>query len=197
MKADPLKYERRRLSFNWLRSGCTSCGKRSCLGHRRGCVFNFKASVAAATLTTAQKAAALGYAQVIEAEMLFEVVQTHDSLGAIVEIRDNASDLAPFVSRDSVYKYILGTLDAAINSLNAGGASFPFTLHSGYAGFNTPTTHARYAQAIKAKVAAHYATAGGGATAWQSSLTALNEKDLPLLFLNHWLPNAEHPILHS
>lgn len=138
-------------------------------------VFNFKASVAAsASISTAQKSAALGFARTIEALMLFDVVQTHDSLGAIVEIRENASDLAPFVSRDSVYKYILGTLDQALANLAAGGTAFPFTLHSGYTGFNTPTTFARFAQGVKGKVAAHYATAGGGTAAWATSLTAIN-----------------------
>ena len=137
-------------------------------------VFNFKSAIAATAFPATQKSAALGFAQVIEALMLFDVVQTRDSLGAVVQIRENATDLAPFVSRDSVYKHILGTLDAAIGNLNAGATAFPFTLHSGFAGFNTPATHARYAQAIKAKVAAHYATAGGGAAAWQTSLSALN-----------------------
>ncbi len=141
-------------------------------------VFNFKNTVAAAQLTAAQKSASLGFAQTIEAMMLFEVVQTHDSLGAIVEIRENATDLAPFVSRDSVYKYVLNTLDAATNNLNAGGAAFPFVLHSGFAGFNTPATFAKFTQAMKAKAAAHYATAGGGAAAWQTSLTALNNSFL-------------------
>lgn len=141
-------------------------------------VFNFKKTVAAATLTPAQKSASLGFAQTIEAMMLFEIVQTHDSLGAIVEIRENATDLAPFVSRDSTYKYILATLDAATTNLNAGGAAFPFTLHSGFAGFNTPATFAKFTQAMKAKAAAHYATAGGGAAAWQASLTALGNSFL-------------------
>ena len=40
--------------------------------------------------------------------------------------------------RDSAYKYILNTLDDANTSLLAGGTAFPFTLHSGFAGFNTP-----------------------------------------------------------
>ncbi len=137
-------------------------------------VFNFKKTVTVAALTAAQKSAALGFAQTIEAMMLFEIVQTHDSLGAIVEIREDATDLAPFVSRDSVYKYVLNTLDQSVTNLAAGGASFPFTFHNGFAGFNTPATFARFTQAMKAKAAAHYATSGGGAAAWQTSLTALN-----------------------
>jgi hypothetical protein len=137
-------------------------------------VFNFKNSVAGiATLSSAQKAAATGLAQTVEALMLLEIVQTHDTLGAIVEIKENPTDLAPFVTRDSVYKYILNTLDAASASLAAGGSAFPFALPPGYAGFNTPTTFNQFNRALKAKAAANYATAGGGTTAWQAALTAL------------------------
>jgi len=42
-------------------------------------------------------------------------------LGAITEIREQPSELAPFVTRDSVYKFILGTFDAAATSLASGG----------------------------------------------------------------------------
>ena len=137
-------------------------------------VFNFKNTVNASSLVTAQKAAALGFGQTIEALMLFDIIQTHDTLGAIVQIRQNATDLAPFVSRDSVYKYILGTLDGAITNLGNGGAAFPFTMHAGYTGFNTPATFVRFTQAVKGKVAAHYASSTGTASAWTTSLTALN-----------------------
>src|SRR6185436_16931497 len=123
-------------------------------------IFNFKKTVdASGTLTAAQKSAALGFAQTIEALMLFEIVQTHDSLGGLTEIKENAFELAPFVSRDSMYKFVLNTLDASATNLAAGGATFPFTLGPGFAGFNTPTTYALFTQALKAKAAAHYATA--------------------------------------
>lgn len=142
-------------------------------------IFNFKKTVnTAPTLTTAQKSAALGFAQTLEAMMLFDIVQTHDTLGAIVEIKDDASSLAPFVSRDSVYKYILNTLDAGSTNLAAGGSAFPFTMNSGFTGFNTPATFSQFNRAMKAKAAAHYATAGGGATAWAASLTALGSSFL-------------------
>jgi hypothetical protein len=142
-------------------------------------VFNFKKTVdATSTLSAAQKSAAIGFAQTIEALMLFEIVQTHDSLGGITEIKESAFDLAPFVSRDSVYKYVLNTLDAAATNLGNGGAAFPFTLAPGFNGFTTPTTFAQFTQALKGKAAAHYATAGGGATAWQASLTALGKSFL-------------------
>jgi hypothetical protein len=137
-------------------------------------IFNFKNTIAAnGLLTTAQKAASLGMAQTFEAMMLFEIVQTHDTLGAIVEIKAQAADLAPFVSRDSVYKYILNTLDAASTNLLAGGAAFPFTLPTGFAGFNTPATFNTFNRAMKAKAAAHYATSGGGAAQWAVAATAM------------------------
>ena len=138
-------------------------------------IFNLKNSVAAsASLTAAQKSAALGFAQTLEGLELFAVVATRDSLGGVVEIKQNASDLAAFVSRDSLYKYILNTLDAGNTALAAGGAALPFALHAGFAGFTTPTDFAKFNRALAGKVAAYYATAGGGTAAWQRSLTALS-----------------------
>jgi starch-binding outer membrane protein, SusD/RagB family len=138
-------------------------------------IFNYKKTITAhPTLTVAQKAASLGFAQTIEALMLFDIVQTHDSLGSVVEIKDDPTALSPFVSRDSTYKYILNTLDAASTNLVAGGTAFPFTFNTGFAGFNTPTTFNTFVKAMKGKVAAHYATSGGGATQWAVALTALN-----------------------
>jgi hypothetical protein len=137
-------------------------------------LYNFKNTVtAAANLTTAQKAAALGFAQTLEAQMLLEIVQTHDTLGGITEILPDPAAIAPFVSRDSMYKYILNTLDAAATSLSSGGSAFPFTFAPGFAGFNTPATFTQFNRALKARAAANYATSGGGAAAWQTTLTAL------------------------
>lgn len=137
-------------------------------------IFNFKNTVNASnSLTAAQKGAAIGVAQTLEALQLLQVIATHDSLGAIVEVKSNPSDLAPFVSRDSVYKYMMGTLDAAYTGLQAGGSAFPFTLPPGFTGFNTPATFAKFNRALKAKVAAYYATVGGGQAAWQAALQAL------------------------
>src|SRR5689334_6870002 len=43
-------------------------------------IANFKSAVAKLTLSTAQKSAALGFAETFEAYMLFEIVQSHDTL---------------------------------------------------------------------------------------------------------------------
>jgi hypothetical protein len=137
-------------------------------------VYNFEAIVNGnTTLTAAGKAAALGFAQTIKGAVLLDIVGTKDTLGGITEIKANATDLAPFVSRDSMYKFILNTLDAGAANLANGGAAFPFTMSNGYAGFNTPSTHLQFNRALKARAASWYATAGGGAAAWQAALTAL------------------------
>ena len=140
-------------------------------------IYNFKKTINSSTvLSTAGKSAALGFAQTFEGMMLLDIAQTRDTLGGVVEIRDNAADLAPFVSRDSLYKYILNTLDAGASALASGGASFPFTLPPGFTSngvFNTPTGFAQFNRALKARAAANYATAGGGTAAWQAVLTAL------------------------
>ena len=144
-------------------------------------IFNFKNTIGASTaLSTSQKSAALGFAETIEAQMLLELLQTRDTLGVIVEVRENPFELLPFVSRDSGYKYVLNTLDDAASKLAAGGATFPFNLSSGYgtgiagANFTTPTGFALFNRAIKARASANYATAGGGSGAWQAALAALS-----------------------
>ena len=138
-------------------------------------IFNLKNSVAAsATLSAAQKSAATGFAKTLEGLELLAVAASRDTLGGVTEIKQNASDIAAFVSRDSLYKYILATLDEGNAALTAGGGAFPFTLHSGFAGLNTPSTFARFNRAIAGKAAAYYATSGGGTAAWQRSLAALS-----------------------
>ena len=141
-------------------------------------IANFKSAVAKLTLSTAQKSAALGFAETFEAYMLFEIVQSHDTLGGITQINADPKALAPFVSRDSLYKYITNTLSDAAAKLAAGGTAFPFTLPPGFTGFNTPSTYATFTQALLAKAEAHYATAGGGTAAWNAALTALQSSFL-------------------
>lgn len=136
-------------------------------------VFNFKQTIEASSLSAEEKRAALGFAKTIEGMELLTVISTRDSIGAVVQINQNATDLAPFVSRDSTYKYILNTLDEAAADLAAGGTRFPFSLHSGYAGFNTPATYRQFNRAIAARAAAYYATAEGGAAAWTRARQAL------------------------
>lgn len=136
--------------------------------------FNFKNTVAGSTLTAEQKRAALGFAKTIEGIELLTVVATRDTIGAVVQINKEATDLAAFVSRDSVYRFLQNVLDEAAADLSAGGAAFPFSLNSGFTGFNTPATFRQFNRAMAARAAAYHATAGGGAAAWTRARTALD-----------------------
>lgn len=136
-------------------------------------LFNFKNAIATSSLADSAKAGALGIAQTFDAMMIFELVQSHDSLGGITEIKTDATQIAPFVSRDSMYKFVLGSLDQAITNLGKAGSGFAFTLPPGFTGFNQPATFTKFAQAMKAKAEVYYATLGGGSAAWQAALTAL------------------------
>lgn len=143
-------------------------------------IFNFKNTVnATSSLVAQQKSAALGIAETFEAMMVLEILETRDTLGVITEITPNPFDLAPFVARDSGYKFVLNTLDDASAKLLAGGSAFPFTLPPGFGSavagqnFNTPASFNQFNRALKARAAVEYATVGGGAAAWQAALQAL------------------------
>jgi hypothetical protein len=137
-------------------------------------IYNFKNAISAnASLTAQQKSAALGFAKTLEGAQLLGIIITSDTLGLITQILDDPTQPAPFVSRDSAYKYILASFDAAKAALAGGGSAFPFTLHSGFTGFTTPATFMLLTNALEARAAADYATSGGGAAAWAKAQTAL------------------------
>lgn len=138
-------------------------------------IFNFKNTVNGSTaLSATQKSAAQGFAKTFEAMELLSVISTRDSLGLVIDQNVDATVLAPFVTRDSAYKYILAQLNSGATDLAAGGTAFPFTLHTGFTGFNTPATFLLFNKALTARAEAYYATAGGGTAAWQRSIAALN-----------------------
>ncbi len=147
-------------------------------------LFNLREGVAAATdrLTPAQVKAANGFAGTMEGiEYLYIVLQRHDN-GGPVAIESDPKVLQPFVSRDSIYNVAASRLDEAYADLQAGGAAFPFNLHSGFSEngtFNTPSTFAQYNRAFKARVEVSRASlrnpvcGASGITCYQSALAAL------------------------
>jgi hypothetical protein len=146
-------------------------------------IFNFKSTVQlSTTLDDAQKSAAMGFAETLEAYALEFLIEGRGNYGAPVEIMEDPRELAPFVSRDSVYDYIKGTLDQAKADLEAGGGAFPFTLTSGFDGFDTPATFLELNRALAARIDAERASlgvAGCGAAlspdCYQTALQELNE----------------------
>src|SRR5256885_17013457 len=86
------------------------------------------------------------------------IIDTRDTLGAPVHVtHDFSAGPAGFVSRDSVYRFIVGLLDSAVTNLAAGGSVFPFAFPAGFSGFTTPTTFVKFNRALKARVEAYRA----------------------------------------
>jgi hypothetical protein len=145
-------------------------------------LFNFRATVAAASLSDARKSAANGFAGTYEAYTLMMVIAQRHDYGAVVEIVEDPKSPQPFVSRDSVQNWVAARLEASYAQLTAGGAAFPFSLHAGFntnGNFSTPATFARYNRALKARIDVWRASlknpacGANGVTCYQSALAAL------------------------
>mgnify|MGYP002777089291 CR=1 FL=1 len=126
-------------------------------------------------LTDAEKNAVRGYANTLRALDLFYVVATRDTLGAPTAVDVETNRAQPFVSRDSVYRFISATLDQAATQLAAGGTAFPFTLHAGFAGFTTPATFRQFNRALAARVLVYRGTLGCGNPCYTQALAAIGE----------------------
>jgi hypothetical protein len=140
------------------------------------------AGTTAGLFSAAQGSAANGFAHTMEALQLLYLVNTRHDLGIPVDVYDDATQLAPFVSRDSALAYITGRLEQGKTELLAGGTTFPFTLHAGYAGFTTPANYLRVNRAIAARVYAYRASLGASGcgaakspACYNLALTALTE----------------------
>jgi starch-binding outer membrane protein, SusD/RagB family len=150
--------------------------------------FDFVAvvdSLPAGALTAQQRSAAKGFAHTIEAYELSILISSRDSLGIPVEITADPQALAPFVSRDSAYNYIIARLDLAKTELQAGGSAFPFRLNAGFNGLNTPATFLRFNRGLAARINAYRASLGvsgcgapRSAPCYAAALTNLSESFL-------------------
>lgn len=125
-------------------------------------------------LTAGQKSAVAGFAKTFRALELLYTIVSRDTLGAPTDIPADPNSPAPFVSRDAVYTFISATLDEAATDLQAGGTSFPFALHSGFAGFDAPATFLQFNRAIAARVFAYRGSLlPACATCYTQALTAV------------------------
>ncbi len=142
-------------------------------------------SAAAGTFTDAQKNAGLGFSHTQDALAQSFIIAGRYNIGAPVAIDADPAVLTPFVSRDSVYRFIVSQLDLGKTELSAGGAAFPFTLHAGYVGFTTPVNFLKYNRALAARINAYRASIGASgcgaaksAACYQTVLTNLSESFL-------------------
>jgi hypothetical protein len=132
----------------------------------------------ASNLSAAQKSAVAGWARTWYALNIINLVQSRDSIGTPVDIPETPSTPSPFVSRDSAYKRAIAILDEAKTNLLAGGTSFPFVMHSGFAGFDTPASFLRFNRALAAKANVIRGSTGCGNPCYTAAITNLSESFL-------------------
>jgi len=109
--------------------------------------------VVGAALTDAQKEGIRGFAKTMMAYDFHGVIRTHDLTGAPIAVDGlRSAPPAAIATKAEVYANIVRLLDEANVHLQNAGPSFTFALSSGFAGFNTPTTFARFNRALKARV---------------------------------------------
>lgn len=128
-----------------------------------------------ALTTDAERQAVRGFANTVKAYQLLLVwVQQYDN-GIRIDVA-NPDALGPFVGEgnsNAALQAIAQILDEGNTQLNAGGSAFPFTLTSGFAGFDTPAGFAKINRALAARVQVYLGN-------WDAALTALNGSFLDL-----------------
>ena len=122
-----------------------------------------------AEYTAPQKEAIRGFVKTIMAIELLTQIRIRDTVGIMVDISaDPAAPLGAIVGKDAALAKIASLFDEAKTHLAAGGAAFPFALHSGFTGFNTPATFLLFNRAMKARTEVYRKQ-------WALALTAISE----------------------
>jgi len=128
-------------------------------------------------ITAQEKQGGLGVLNTFLALELLHVVEARGDIGGVVDMTDDANAVLPFVSRDSMYKWITAKLDEANTQLAAAGTTFYFPMHTGFSAFgvaaNTPAGFVKFNRALKARVEVKRASLGCGTSCYTAALTAL------------------------
>ena len=92
-------------------------------------------------LSAADQAATRGFVHTMDALAYIRLIEERDQNGAVIQGPD-ATKQDPIRTKASVLAYASALLDSALTDLNAGSASLPFALPSGY------SLHGDYTQAV-------------------------------------------------
>jgi len=133
--------------------------------------------IGSAQIPTGQQEAVRGFVHTMQAVAFLMVLNSHTQDSIPVDVnRPVSQPLAPFVSNDSAYKYVLSLLDSAKTELQAATA-FSFDPGPGFVGFNTPATFLKVNRALAARVQAYRASPSAPGVActacWDTVLTNL------------------------
>lgn len=103
-------------------------------------------------MSAANKDGIRGVVKTLQANALLNVIRVRDDIGAAIDVdRDRSGEPAPIVDKAAVYTRIAQLLDEARTHLTSAGATFAFTVPSGFAPFNTPANFLKFNRGIHAR----------------------------------------------
>jgi starch-binding outer membrane protein, SusD/RagB family len=110
----------------------------------------------ASALTAEEQNAVRGYAHTLQAYNFLIVLDSHNQDAIPIDVgTDVTAAPAPLATNADAWARVIALLDGAVTELQTGGAAFPFTLPSGFTGFNTPATFVLFNRALRARVAVY------------------------------------------
>ncbi|HYW31496.1 MAG TPA: RagB/SusD family nutrient uptake outer membrane protein [Gemmatimonas sp.] len=118
--------------------------------------------------TAAQKSGVKGFVKTFMALEYMNQLRVRDTFGLVFDVPKDPIAQGAFITRDEAYTKTAALFDEARTDLAAAGTAFPFTLTSGFAGFNTPATFVRVNRGLKARLETYRGR-------WADALTAVNE----------------------
>ena len=124
----------------------------------------------ASALTAAEQSATSGFAHTLQAYDFLIVLDTHLEDSIPIDVGTNVTaPPAAFQTNAAAYDHVVALLDGAVTELDAGGTAFPFTLPSGFTGFDTPATFRQFNRALRARVAVYRGDYAGALVALAES----------------------------
>src|ERR1041384_6450317 len=128
----------------------------------------------ATALSTEERKATRGFAETMKAHQFLGILMGHgqDSIPWDVD-RPYSAPPAPFLANNAVWDSVAALLDVADGDLAAGGSAFPFSLPSGFSGFDDPTSFRMVNRALKAAVDVYRGSLYCGAACYTSAKTLL------------------------
>lgn len=118
--------------------------------------------------STEEIAATRGVLNTLKAHELLMVSNNQYTNGIRIDVAD-PDNLGPFVGYTEALTAIADLLSSAATDLSSGGSSFPFSLSSGYAGFDTPAGFLQFNRALAARVEAYRGNSASVLTALAGS----------------------------
>jgi hypothetical protein len=110
----------------------------------------------ASALTPAEQNAVRGFAHTLQAYNFMIILDAHSQDSIPIDVGTNVT--APpvaFATNTAAWNQVMSLLDGAVLELTNGGSAFPFTLPTGFNGFNTPATFIPFNRALRARVAVY------------------------------------------